>query len=226
MSLNGKPTVVEDGRAATREQLLDAAAEVFAESGFRSATVREICQRAGANIAAINYHFGDKEALYTEVVRRCMRTARDKYPPTAGLSVKATPEQRLRAFVRSFLLRIFDSGPSGMRGRLILREMVEPTNALDVAIAEEARPMADYLMEIVREFLGPKAADQQVRLCGMSVVSQVLFYNHCRPMVVRLFPEMKIDARLIEQLTDHITAFSVAGFRQATKSAARKGKQQ
>lgn len=224
MSLNGKSVVADDGRTATREQLLDAAGEVFAEHGFRNATVREICQRAGANIAAINYHFGDKEALYTEVVRRCMRMARDKYPPTIGLSSRPTPEQKLRAFVRSFLLRIFDAGPNGMRGRLILREMVDPTGALDVAVAEEVRPMAGYLMEIVREFLGPRAGIDDVRLNGMSVVSQVLFYNHCRPLVVRLFPDLKFDAKVIEQLADHITAFSVAGLKRAASVAGKRKK--
>lgn len=222
MSLNGKTTLVDQSRAATREQLLDAASEVFAEHGYRNATVREICQRAGANIAAINYHFGDKEALYTEVVRRCMRMARDKYPPTLGLSARPTPEQKLRAFVYSFLLRIFDAGPNGMRGRLILREMVEPTDALDVAVAEEVRPMSGYLMEVIREFLGPRADDDRTRLCGMSVVSQVLFYNHCRPMVVRLFPELKFDSKAIEELADHITAFSVAGLKQANADASRR----
>jgi AcrR family transcriptional regulator len=224
MSLKAKAVVAEESRAATREQLLDAASEVFAEHGFRNATVREICQRAGANIAAINYHFGDKQALYTEVVRRCMRMARDKYPPTLGLSGKPTPEQKLRAFVYSFLLRIFDAGPNGMRGRLILREMVDPTGALDVAVAEEVRPMADYLMEVVREFLGPRAGADELRLHGMSVVSQVLFYNHCRPLVERLFPDLKFDAKAIEGLADHITAFSVAGLKQASAAASRRRK--
>ena len=54
---------VPDSHAATRRALLDAAADVFAESGFRCATTREICRRAGANVAAINYHFGGKEGL-------------------------------------------------------------------------------------------------------------------------------------------------------------------
>jgi AcrR family transcriptional regulator len=52
-----------DSHVQTREALLEAAAQVFAELGFRAATVREICQRARANIASVNYHFGDKENL-------------------------------------------------------------------------------------------------------------------------------------------------------------------
>src|SRR5438876_3964833 len=95
----------------TRQHLIAAAAEVFARVGFRAATVREICQRAGANIAAINYHFGDKETLYAEALKHALQRARKKYPPDLGLGPKATPEERLHAFVHSFLLRIFDDSP-------------------------------------------------------------------------------------------------------------------
>src|SRR3954469_13572389 len=94
-------------QAATRQSLLEAAGEVFAEVGFRAATVREICQRAGANIAAVNYHFGDKEKLYVEVLRNAQRYAAEKYPTDYGVSADAPPAKKLRAFVRSFLLRIF-----------------------------------------------------------------------------------------------------------------------
>ena len=57
----------------TRRRLLDAAGEVFAEKGFAKATVREICQKAEANIAAVNYHFGDKEKLYAAVLPTASR---------------------------------------------------------------------------------------------------------------------------------------------------------
>ncbi|MDH4012180.1 MAG: TetR family transcriptional regulator, partial [Desulfobacterales bacterium] len=49
----------EDGKE-TRNRLLNAACEVFAEKGYRNAKVAEICHRAGANVAAVNYYFGDK----------------------------------------------------------------------------------------------------------------------------------------------------------------------
>src|SRR5271154_2215209 len=96
----------------TRRQLLEAAGEVFAEVGFRDATVREICRRAGANVAAINYHFGDKETLYLEVLHYAHGKALEKYPPLLGVAENAPPEKKLGAFILSMLQRIFDKGPT------------------------------------------------------------------------------------------------------------------
>ncbi|MGH7994604.1 MAG: TetR/AcrR family transcriptional regulator, partial [Limisphaerales bacterium] len=118
----------------TRGQLLEAAGEVFAEIGFRNATVREICRRAGANVAAVNYHFGDKETLYAEVLRDSQQKAFEKYPPLLGVAADAPPEEKLRAFIQSFLLRIFDSGTITRFGKIMSREMVEPTGALDLLL--------------------------------------------------------------------------------------------
>ena len=59
----------------TQAKLLEAAGQVFAEVGFQAATVREICARAGANVAAVNYHFGDKMGLYIEALRQSMGAA-------------------------------------------------------------------------------------------------------------------------------------------------------
>jgi len=211
------PPDVDTARSATREQLLAAAAEVFDEAGFRRATIREICHRAQANVAAINYHFGDKETLYAEVLKQALRTAREKYPPTLGLGARAKPAQRLRAFVHSFLLRVFDQEPQAFQSRLMLRELVDPTAALDTVVREEVRPMARRLIEIVSALLGPKASPEQVRLCSMSVVSQAMFYHHCRAVIVRLFPDLKFDLPHIETLTEHITSFSLAALRNAAR---------
>ena len=110
--------------AETRDRLLQAAGEVFAEQGFREATIREICRRAGnVNVAAVNYHFGGKERLYAEVLRFAHGCAMTKYPAGMGLEPQATPPQRLNAFVRSFLFRIFDEGRPAWHGRLVAKEI-------------------------------------------------------------------------------------------------------
>ncbi len=201
-------------QAATREALIDAAAEVFAQRGFAGTTVREICERAGANIAAVNYHFGDKERLYAEVLTHALRCAREKFPPTLGLPPDAKPEDQLRAFIESLLMRIFDEGRHSWHGRLMAREMVEPTAALDGLVEEEIRPMSDRLHRIVQALLGARADENLVHQCAMSVVSQCVFFQNCRPVLIRLFPGRKFSPQAIREIAAHITAFSVAAITQ------------
>src|SRR5262245_65476923 len=152
---NGQPA------AATRERILDAAAAVFAEQGFRAATVRDICARAGANIAAINYHFGDKAGLYAQVVEHQCVGAQTRNPIVMDPASPA--EQRLAAFIRAFLSRILDEDAPAQHTRLMSREMVEPTPALDRVVSTTIRPTFEVLSSIVRELLGPAATPRLVR---------------------------------------------------------------
>jgi TetR/AcrR family transcriptional regulator, regulator of cefoperazone and chloramphenicol sensitivity len=200
-------------QAETRRQLLEVAGGVFAEVGFRNATVREICRRAGANIAAVNYHFGDKEALYTEVLRHSQQKAFEKYPPLLEVTADAPPEEKLRAFIQSFLLRIFNSGSTAWFGKIMSREMVEPTGALDLLVEERIRPMANLLRGIVAEVLDCSPHSEKVRLCCLSVVGQCVFFHHCRTMISRLFPGQRLDASAVEQLAGHISHFSLAAMK-------------
>jgi AcrR family transcriptional regulator len=205
-------------QAETRRLLLDTAGAVFAERGYRATTVRTICQRAGVNIAAINYHFGDKEHLYLEVLRYAQGKALAKYPPDLGLSSTASPEARLRAFIHSFVLRLFDPGPTAWHGRLISLEMVEPSGALDTIVKERFRPMADELYGILRPLLGSSATPELLRLCAFSVVSQCVFYHHCRSVIGRLFPEQRFGPQDVRRLARHIADFSFAALKQLAKT--------
>lgn len=208
--------------AETRQRLLEAAGEVFAEHGFRAATVRDICQRANVNIAAVNYHFGDKERLYAAVLRYAHRCALEKYPPDFGLQKDATAEQRLHAFVRSFLLRILDEGRPAWHGKLMSWEMIEPTSALDALVEEDIRPRAEQLRAIVRALFGRRVSTEQVGLCAMSIVSQCVFHHQARPVIVRLFPQWQYDRKEIERLAAHITSFSLAALTRLSEE--KKGK--
>ncbi len=218
MKLNS-PTQADD---ATRHQLLEAAGAVFAEAGFHDATVREICRRANANIAAVNYHFGDKEKLYAEVLRYSHGKTLEKHPVLLGVAADAPPEKKLRAYVQSLLLRIFDKGPTAWHGRLMMREMIDPTAALDSLVEERIRPMAEQLQKITAEILGCPLNDERVRPCSFSVVSQCLFYHHCQPVILRLFPKQTFDSAGIARLADHITRFSLAAMNNLSETKATK----
>ena len=206
--------------AETRQQLLVAAGEVFAEYGFRDATVREICRRAGANIAAVNYHFGDKETLYTEVLSYAHEISLKKHPLLPGVAADSLPEVRLQAFVHSLLSRILDTDPGSWHGQLMAREMVEPSEALDILVDQRIRPMAGALSQIIAPILGLPEGDERVRLCAFSVVSQCVFYKHCRPVVCRLYPELQLqDPKYIAKLARHITQFSLTAMKQLPPEA-------
>jgi TetR/AcrR family transcriptional regulator, regulator of cefoperazone and chloramphenicol sensitivity len=197
-----------DSASGTEKRLLEAAGEIFAEHGYRAATVRQICEKARANIAAVNYHFGDKEGLYRAVLRSVHRTSAEKYPPNLAVS-PATPEQKLRAYVRSLLHRIFDEGRPGWHTKIMIREMLEPTSALDMLVEEGARPLHQELSAIVRELLGSAADDEVVRLSALSVMSQCVYYRRARPVIIRLYPQQRYDSKEVERLTEHITQFSL-----------------
>lgn len=211
----------EISTSGTRDRLLVAAAETFAENGYRAGTVREICRRAKANVAAVNYHFRDKAGLYEEVIRDAERRATEKYPLHPA-DLPSDPEERLRLFVRQFLGRIFDAGVRSQHGRLMSREMIEPTAALDRLVEEAIRPQCVLLQQTVRGLLGPGATDEQVRLGAMSIVGQCVFYHHSRPVLERLFPDMGFGPEVIQRLADHVVAVSIAGLRALRNGGAQR----
>jgi TetR/AcrR family transcriptional regulator, regulator of cefoperazone and chloramphenicol sensitivity len=200
----------------TRQRLLEAAGEVFAERGFRDATTQEICRRAAANIAAVHYHFGDKEELYRTVIQYAEQRAAEGVP--ADLAPDAPAEERLRAHVESFLVHLFDEGQPAWLGKLMAREMSEPTPGLDVIVQEKIRVSYKRVEAIVRELVGPAASDDDVRACVLSVQGQCLFYRHCHPVLTRLFPGWAVCREGVPELARHIVRFSLAGIR-ATGSA-------
>jgi TetR/AcrR family transcriptional regulator, regulator of cefoperazone and chloramphenicol sensitivity len=194
--------------SATESRLLEAAGEIFAEVGYRAATVRQICEKAGANIAAVNYHFGDKEGLYMAVLRSVPDAHAEKYPADRGLPPGATAEQRLAAYIESLLNRVFDKGRPGWHTKIMAREMIEPTRALDTLVADVALPVHQELAAIVRELLGSKATQDAVRLCTLSILSQCVYYHHARSVLSRLYPKQEYGSQDIARLADHISRFS------------------
>jgi AcrR family transcriptional regulator len=227
MSLEGlvKSPTVGDPAIDTRTRLIEAAGEVFAELGFKQATVRDICAKAGANIAAVNYHFRDKETLYAETIAHAHRYSLEHYPMDGGLPLSAPAERRLEAFVRSFLAKILDPNRPTWHGLMMSREMQEPTLSLDTIVETGVRPNFHYLCGLVRE-LGPHLNSVEVEGSAASVIGQVLHYFHCRRIIARLYRERTDGFPYdLDMLTDHVSRFSLAAIRGLEEQAARRGEQ-
>ena len=206
--------------AQTRERLLEAAADIFAADGFRNARIQTICRRAGANIAAAHYHFGDKEGLYTAVFEYAEERATRDHPPEEF--AKGPPEERLRAFITSFLARLLDPDRPAWFARLLAREMIDPTPALDRLVRRRMRANHQQLGDIIRALIGPDADPDTVNRCVLSVVSQCVFYRNSAPVVARLYPELE-PKKDLQGAAEHVTRFSLAAI-AGLRASGRNGK--
>lgn len=200
--------MMSEGPEATRRRLVEAAGREFAEKGFEGATVRSICERAEANIAAVNYHFGGKDALYERAVVESHECGALNL--NAETLARLTPEGQLEAFVRQFLGQVVGvDSHADWRRTLMLREMARPSSA-SVALANEViGPRFAMLGEILLR-LCPGADERKLAALRFSVVGQCLFYKVVGEMAERLTgPEL--FARLdLDYLTRHVTTLVLA----------------
>lgn len=208
----------------TRQRLLEAAELVFAEHGFAGTSVRDICEKADANVAAVNYHFGSKERLYAEAVKFAHSCC------TEGLAFPewpegTSPERKLRDFIRVMMGRMLEvPRPSAMQ--LMMREMTQPTPAGADAVRAYIQPLAQVLLGILTELL-PDAEPRKLLMTGFSVIGQCLYYRQNRACGEALFGEdfLALD---VDTLAEHISDFSLAAITASTPVASgrrmRKGK--
>jgi len=173
--------VREIAAEATRKRLLDAAAEVFAEVGYHRATVRDICSRAGVNGALVNYHFGDKLELYTQVLQGLFSASKIE-AVRAAFNQKAPPETILRDVVKARLRGVAASDQKGWLFRILTHEIAQPTPAMARIINTVSRPLYNQMCEIIGTLTGLPAADEKTRLCAHSIMGQVMFYVLARPL--------------------------------------------
>lgn len=200
------PPLAED----TRGKLLDAAGQVFAESGFQAATVREICARAGVNVALVNYYFGDKLELYTEVLRHSVGASGNGIIQKAIAST-APPPEAFRELIHAMLLRVCRGDRPGWQFRLMVHELAQPTPAMSSVIDETMRPIYSRFRELIGLMLQLPVDHDKVRLSTHSVIAQVVHYVHARHVVSRLWPDLELNPERIAQIAAHIANFSLAG---------------
>jgi TetR/AcrR family transcriptional regulator, regulator of cefoperazone and chloramphenicol sensitivity len=204
----------------TSERFIEAAGEVFAERGFEQATVRDICQQAGANLAAVNYYFGDKQRLYIEAVKRAHRwkMAQADLPKWAD---DASPAEMLGDVILTFVRRMKLGDRDTWQNRLMMREMTRSNGACAELVRDSIRPQFDILMRVLGRLLPPGISDERLRLTTFSVVGQCLFYHIADPVIRNLVDEAEYAKQTPEMLAEHITRFTLAAIQTFHGSAER-----
>jgi TetR/AcrR family transcriptional regulator, regulator of cefoperazone and chloramphenicol sensitivity len=210
----------------TRQSLLNAAAALFAERGFTDVTVREICAKAGvANAAAVNYYFRDKAGLYRELLESLVaRWVENREQYVAALGGKP-PEEKLYLCLRWFLGNILGENEDEKEvlfGKILNREMVEPTPELSIVVEKGMRPNFKFLAEIIAEVLELPLDSPVVQSCTMSTMGQCLIYGSARKMAKYFIsPAVQFTPEVIDRIAHQVASFSLAGMRATAAEAGR-----
>lgn len=211
-----KVTPIDSKHESGCLELLEAAGQVFAEVGYQQATVREIVNRAGASLGAVNYHFRDKAGLYREVLTYAHNKSFAQFRKAAS---EPDPEQRLLHFVRTKLSHLLADDPAvSWIGRVLVAELVgmgehnQEESFQQELFQQVIVPRQEILFGIIRELIGPEVSDEVVKRHAVSIVGQAGMYLICRPTVEMTYGRTLSEADL-DWLSHHITRVSLAGIR-------------
>ena len=194
----------------TQQRLLESACALFAEKGYPSTTIADICDRARTNTAAVNYYFRSKENLYAEAWRLAFQRSFEAHPLDGGVGHDAPPEARLRGHILSTVQRITD--PKAYEFDIVEKERANPTGLLAEIMRSSIQPVRQHMAAIVRELLGEKASEQHVILCQRSIMAQCMHILLSRRLGRQVVgpPRLKLG---LEVIAEHIVRFSLAGIR-------------
>lgn len=196
------------GHETVPARLLSAAIRLFAAKGYAGASTREICQAAGANVAAIHYYFGGKQGLYQAVLAKPVQDLVSLIPCAAEGAPPPTVEQALRQFYTAFLTPLVDGGDdfADLR-RVTLREMVEPTQAFAEVMNHNIAPEHQGLVQLLAVHCGVARADDALHQLAFALVAIVENYwmslDYMRQLAPGLLASPEAYAQLIERLVGY-----------------------
>ena len=203
-----------------RERILLAAGREFAERGYDAATIRDICAAAAVNVAAVNYYFGDKRRLYIESVKHA-HEERLRQVPQPDWAAGTPAAEKLRDFVGNLLERMLGDGQAPWQVKLMMREVIQPTEACRELVEDYIRPHFGVLLGILDELVAGALPASELRRIGLSIVGQCFLYRAAGEVVAMLVPAGEIDAfHTPRTIADHVTRFALAAVGAAEPMAA------
>ncbi|MCX2865258.1 CerR family C-terminal domain-containing protein [Paucibacter sp. PLA-PC-4] len=204
-----RPRSVRSDGVETRALILQVAGRLFAEQGFERTTSREICLAAGANMAAVNYHFGSREGLYEAVLIEAHGQLVRLDDLAAIGCVCAEPQARLRAVIGLLAQRVSGQEvPWGLRV-LVHEMMVAPSPHMAVLMRKAVLPKIQIVMSIVAEVLGLPAGHPAVqRSLAMIVMPCIMMTIAPRDLLRQVMPAAYDDE---QGLVDDMTRYALAG---------------
>ncbi len=186
----------------TKDKILKAACELFATKGFKNTTHQEIAKKAKANSALINYYFSSKDNLYVEAWGYSEKIAMDKYGNLMEWDV--TAEEWMRRFLSNRTRIMFDCSPAGWFPKLIYQEMNENSEHTELLRDRFLKPKRNKLESVIRELLGEKVTELDVRATLISINSQYVTLSCTKSTKYYLFDKAEPTTEQVDDYVEHI----------------------
>lgn len=198
-----------DRGSAAREQLIRHATRIFAAKGFAGASTREICDAAGANVAAIHYYFGDKEGLYRAVLMRPITQVTGQFGRFDDPSIPF--EQVLRRILGTFVDMALNDDPQELdMTRLHLRESLEPSPIFRDVVTQSILPKHNALATLIASQCGLKKPDTDIHQLTFAIFAMACDYCMSREFINMLAPHLLAQPRARERLLERLYGYVVA----------------
>jgi len=200
---------------STSKRLLREAETLFASKGYHAVTVREITNAAHCNLAAVNYHFGNKKNLYLEVFRLQWllraRRVHDSFTNTlAEYDGNATPTDIIQALAEAFIKGPLTDGERLNHAQLMMREMTKPTEAFEMVAHEILVPFTRTIGKLLEPYLPGGQDNEHILLNVLSILAMIIYFNFAR-LPVSIVTGRTYDDALKERLVQHIVTFALSG---------------
>ncbi len=198
----------------TRDRLLEVAEMLFAQKGYDAVSVREITTAAHCNLAAVNYHFGNKQALYLNVFRERWMSRAQRILAYFEKNL-ADHNETSPAVVIQSLTEALIKGPLTDEERLchfqlMIREMTKPTEAFEIVTQETMKPSLVRLGQLLHPYLKENMDEEHTLLNILSIIAMVIYFNFARMPVSKIIGHA-YDEPFKERLVRHIVQFSLSG---------------
>jgi len=198
-----------DVRSDAQRRIIEAAGQIFADSGYKHTTIRAICRQAGVNVAAVNYYFGGKKHLYLAVLKTLRAKVWGEQPLDLSGYAALPPDERLYAFIRTLLSRILDEGEGTVFAKLMAQELIQPADAFDQIIEEIINPTFAFLSATVLQLFKKPMSKEKAGLCCLSIVGQVFYFYMSKHVIRKLFDREHFGDRELDAVANHIVRFSL-----------------
>ena len=198
----------------TYARLIESAGMLFAQKGFKATTIREICEHADANVASVNYYFRDKKKLFLEVLLFVINKSQEKFPVDRMYEEFESSKEKLREFVKDYVMRRFSPEFPRWFSRLINRDAIMEHPEVHDLIMHELSKFSSFLRPFLSSVLDVNTDSMVVKLCETSILGNVRFLTG--PIFLEHHPlfNKEITGDLLGKLIDFVADYTFAAINE------------